>query len=73
MQVVRIIVMYYIFLLTLTGPLDQQEIDRRNDVIVFETAKATEPLHLTGALNAHLFLSSDAIDTDFMVPIRYEI
>lgn len=51
------------------GPLDQQEIDRRADVLVFETPKASEPLYLTGALNAHLHLSSDAIDTDFMVRI----
>lgn len=52
------------------GPLDQQDIDRRADVLVFETAKAMDPLYLTGALNAHLFLSSDAVDTDFMVMRR---
>lgn len=51
------------------GPLDQAEIDTREDVIVFQTAVMTEELVLTGALNAQLYVSSDAIDTDFMVRI----
>jgi len=49
------------------GPLDQQEIDLREDVLVFQTPVLTEELVLTGAINGHLFVSSDAIDTDFMV------
>ena len=49
------------------GPLDQAEIDTRADVLVFETAELTEVLPLTGPLSATLYVSSDAIDTDFMV------
>lgn len=49
------------------GPLDQQEIDRREDVITFQTPVFTEELPLTGPLNGHLYVSSDAIDTDVMV------
>lgn len=49
------------------GPLDQQEIDKRDDVLVFQTPVMAEELPLTGAINGHLYVSSDAIDTDFMV------
>ncbi len=49
------------------GPLDQQEIDRRSDVLVFQTPIFSEALALTGPINGHLFISSDAIDTDIMV------
>jgi uncharacterized protein len=53
------------------GPLDQAENDKRSDVLVFETEVLTEPLPLTGALSATLFVSSDAVDTDFMVSPTY--
>lgn len=49
------------------GPLDQAEIDKRSDVLTFQTAPYTEELPMTGALTATLFVSSSAIDTDFMV------
>lgn len=51
------------------GPLDQAEVDKRADVVSFETAVFEEELPLTGPLMATLFVSSDAIDTDFMVRI----
>lgn len=51
------------------GPLDQAEIDTRSDVLVFETPVLTEVLPLTGALSATLYVSSDAVDTDFMVSL----
>jgi predicted acyl esterase len=50
------------------GPLDQAEIDKRSDVLVFETSAMSEPLPMTGPLFATLYVSSDALDTDFMVP-----
>jgi predicted acyl esterase len=53
------------------GPLDQQEIDKRADVLVFQTPVLTEELPLTGPINGHLFVSSDAIDTDVMVSCLY--
>ena len=51
------------------GPLDQMEIDLRSDVITFNTAPFTSDYPMTGPLFATLFVSSDAIDTDFMVRI----
>jgi len=51
------------------GPLDQQDIDKRSDVIVFQTPILTENLPLTGPITGHLYVSSDAIDTDFMVRV----
>lgn len=49
------------------GPLDQAEIDQRTDVLTFQTSTFESPLPLTGPLLATLYVSSDAIDTDFMV------
>jgi putative CocE/NonD family hydrolase len=37
----------------------------RSDVLQFNLDASDEPLHLTGPLGAKLFVSSDAIDTDF--------
>lgn len=49
------------------GPLDQAEIDTRSDVLSFQTAPLSARLPLTGPLFATLYVSSDAVDTDFMV------
>ncbi|GMH46700.1 hypothetical protein TrVE_jg373 [Triparma verrucosa] len=51
------------------GPLDQSEVDDRDDVLVFETKPQKDALYLTGPLLADLFVSSDAVDTDFSVKI----
>lgn len=51
------------------GPMDQAEIDERSDVLTFTTEVVSEELALTGPLLATLYVSSDAIDTDFMVKI----
>eukprot|EP00286_Rhodomonas_abbreviata_P028288 CAMPEP_0181292308 /NCGR_PEP_ID=MMETSP1101-20121128/2435_1 /TAXON_ID=46948 /ORGANISM="Rhodomonas abbreviata, Strain Caron Lab Isolate" /LENGTH=600 /DNA_ID=CAMNT_0023396765 /DNA_START=65 /DNA_END=1867 /DNA_ORIENTATION=+ len=53
------------------GPLDQAEQDARSDVLTFQTNTLgeDEELVLSGGLFANLFVSSDAIDTDFMVKI----
>jgi hypothetical protein len=51
------------------GPQDQNPADSRSDVLVFQTEPQAEPLYLTGPMFANLFVSSDAIDTDFMVKI----
>lgn len=51
------------------GPMDQAEIDKRDDVIVFETSIFQEELPLTGAINGYMYVSSDAIDTDVMVRV----
>jgi predicted acyl esterase len=49
------------------GPLDQSGIDQRSDVIVFNSAPFSSDYAMTGQLLATLYVSSDAIDTDFMV------
>ena len=51
------------------GPLDQAEIDLRDDVLVFQTPVFEEELPLTGAINGYLYVSSDAVDTDIMVRV----
>ena len=51
------------------GPLDQSEVDKRSDVLNFQTDVFDVPFSMTGPLLATLFVSSDAIDTDFMVRI----
>lgn len=51
------------------GPMDQSEQDARDDVLVFETTPQEETLFITGPLFATLFVSSDAVDTDFMVKV----
>jgi len=51
------------------GPMDQSELDTRDDVLVFQTPVLDSDLPLTGPLYATLYVSSDVIDTDFMVKI----
>jgi len=51
------------------GPQDQSEVDKRSDVVVFETEVFADTFYMTGPLWATLYVSSDAIDTDFMVKI----
>lgn len=54
------------------GPLDQNVVDSRSDVINFHTAivaSDSEALFITGPMFATLFVSTNVIDTDFMVRI----
>jgi len=51
------------------GPEDQGEVDTRHDVLSFQTEVFADALALTGSITATLFVSSDAIDTDFMVKV----
>ncbi|MDP3518504.1 MAG: CocE/NonD family hydrolase [Pseudohongiella sp.] len=50
------------------GAFDQQS-DNRDDVLVFQTPVLTEDLEVTGAIEAHLWISSDQPDTDFTVKL----
>jgi putative CocE/NonD family hydrolase len=52
------------------GPLDQAATDLRADVIVFTSPVFDHELPMTGPLFADIYVSSDAIDTDFMVKIE---
>ena len=47
------------------GPRDQQEIEKRDDVVVYTSEPMTEPLEVTGWVTVVLWASSDVVDTDF--------
>jgi putative CocE/NonD family hydrolase len=51
------------------GPWDQTPADQRDDVLKFQTTAVEEPLYLTGPMFSTLYVSSDAIDTDFTIKI----
>lgn len=51
------------------GPLLQNDIDERSDVVYFQTTPFTSDQIFTGPIFATLYVSSDAIDTDFVVRI----
>jgi putative CocE/NonD family hydrolase len=47
------------------GSFDQSEIETRNDVLVYSTPALTEGIEVTGPIEAVLYVSSSAVDTDF--------
>ncbi len=47
------------------GPYDQSSLESRPDVLLFTTATLAQPMEVTGDLKAILYVSSDALDTDF--------
>lgn len=50
------------------GPYDQApSVESRNDIAIFTTATLTDTLVLKGSSKAHLFISSDRKDTDFVI------
>ena len=49
------------------GPMDQRKLDGRKDVLAFTSVALTEPIEVTGRLQAVLWIASDAPDTDFFV------
>lgn len=48
-------------------PEDYTEEEKREDVVCYSTDPLTEDITITGDLTAHLYISSDAVDTDFVV------
>ena len=49
------------------GPAEQGQVEARGDVLTFTSEALAEPLTVFGEVTAHLFASSSAIDTDFVV------
>jgi putative CocE/NonD family hydrolase len=49
----------------LNGPRDQQEVERRSDVLVYSTGPLEQDLEVTGPVMLDLYASSSAVDTDF--------
>jgi uncharacterized protein len=48
---------------------DQRFVDGRPDVLTFETAPLTAPLHLAGRPEVHLFASTSGTDSDWVVKL----
>jgi putative CocE/NonD family hydrolase len=46
------------------GPRDQQQVETREDVLIFTTPVLPQNLEVTGPITAHLYVSSSAPDTD---------
>ena len=49
----------------LYGPANQLPLESRNDVLVYTTPPLTEPIEVSGPIQARLFASTSALDTDF--------
>jgi putative CocE/NonD family hydrolase len=47
------------------GPLDQREVEARNDVLVYSTPPLAQDEEVTGPVMLDLFARSSAVDTDF--------
>ncbi|NNC70948.1 MAG: CocE/NonD family hydrolase, partial [Flavobacteriaceae bacterium] len=51
------------------GAFDQQEVELRNDVLVYSTPPLTEAIEVSGFIEASIYVSSDAKDTDFTMKL----
>ncbi len=51
------------------GAFDQQEIEKRDDILVYTTEPLKEGIEVSGFIETTLFVSSSAKDTDFTVKI----
>lgn len=51
------------------GPVEQNEIIARDDVLIYSTAPLEEELCITGSPKLILYVSSEALDTDFWAKI----
>ena len=57
------------FLSTNAGPVDQRELERRTDVLVYSSDPLEQPLEVTGPLKLVLNAATDAPDTDFVAKL----
>jgi len=51
------------------GSFDQQEMEKREDILVYTTEPLSEGIEVTGFIESVLYVSSDAKDTDFTIKI----
>ena len=49
------------------GPMNQNQIEKRGDVVLFTSAPLVEPIEVTGRVKAKVFIASSAVDTDLSV------
>jgi uncharacterized protein len=47
------------------GPLDQRQVEKRRDVLVYSTPPLASPVEVTGPVKVVLRVASSALDTDF--------
>ena len=47
------------------GPFDQRKVSNRPDVLTFATPPLEKPVEVTGNVRLKLYVSTDAVDTDF--------
>ena len=47
------------------GPRDQRDVERRRDILVYSTAPLKQPVEVTGPVRVVLYVSTNALDTDF--------
>lgn len=50
-------------------PVDYRAVERREDVLVYTSAALTQSLEVTGPIQAYIFASSSAVDTDWTVRV----
>ena len=51
------------------GSFDQQEMETRNDILVYTSDVLEEGVEVTGFIESTLYVSSDAADTDFTIKL----
>ncbi|MDA1314497.1 MAG: CocE/NonD family hydrolase [Acidobacteria bacterium] len=54
---------------TPAGPRDQNEVENRQDVLVYTSEFIEEPVRIAGPVKVVLYASSDAVDTDFVAKL----
>lgn len=54
---------------TLAGPFNQTRIERRDDVLVYTSSPLDQPVEVVGPVAVRLWISSSAIETDFVVKL----
>ncbi len=56
-------------LLIPAGPMDQRELEKRPDVLVFQTEPLEESVQVIGRVTVKLWASSSCVDTDFVAKL----
>ncbi|KAA0009288.1 MAG: CocE/NonD family hydrolase [Thermoplasmata archaeon] len=51
------------------GPMEQSELERRDDVLIYTSPILNESVAIAGEIKAHLWVSSSEKDTDFIVKL----
>lgn len=54
---------------TLAGPRDQQELEKRNDILVYTSETLTSKITIAGPVKMKLFATTDGKDTDWMIKL----